>query len=149
MYESKKLSIQDILERRDRQMEAKALKIKQENEKLNALILKKTLKGNPVANNQVKADVGAYNPIREFQPQINYQPTMFQFPNIQMNQGLQGQNSFTVSNTMPFNMANTFNSQGGQVNYNNLMNTMNDPNYSHQTNGQPYNHNPRGPNNQK
>ena len=138
-YESKKLSIQDILERKDKQMEAKMQKIKQENEKLNAMILKKAMR-NANAAGQVRQDVNAYGQNINMQQQAMYQQMAYQYPNV--NQTAQAQQMYG----MPYATPNAYNGQGGAVNYN-MGNGAQGDAYGQHANGHHYDQtqNQRGP----
>lgn len=121
------------------------LKIKTENEKLNALILKKTLKANPSQHNQHRQDMNQYNGHRDNHANMNYNQMMFQFPNQNPNSGMPNMNAFGMQNMMPFAMPNPFGNQGNPMDYNNAMAFMQNQGFPQNGNPQQYNMQGRGP----
>lgn len=99
-------------------MEAKLQKIKQENEKLNALILKKSLKSNTAQGQIHKQGQNVYS------NQANQQQ-MFQYST--PDQGFPNPNMFQLPNMMPFNMSQPFGNQNMPLNFNNMFNMMMKP----------------------
>lgn len=110
------------------------LKIKQENEKLNAMILKKAMKSN---NMQARHDNQAYAQEMNIQQQIGYQPVAYQCPN--MGHVAHGQDPYG----MPYALLNPYD---GQQEMGFDINAMAQNNgYMPQANNYMYNHNQRGP----
>lgn len=138
-YESVKLSIQDILERKDKQMEAKMQKIKQENDKLNALIMKKAAKSNLAGGQQVRQqDMGMYGQNANAQSQAMYQNMMYQQANMGYD-GVQAQNMYAAQHMAGYGMGNAYAAQNGAMGYNPLTGRQEDL-YRQQANGNGYNH---------